>query len=226
MSLQEDGMPPVSLVSAVAGMTRTGGGAYAWSAQVEVDVANLGPTKAVGVWGHRPLDGTWRLYPGTFVRALPGGRELWRVHLVGHPVDRFALRCDVPGVAVHWDNDGGADYRLDAAEAERHDGIGTAALRRPLRVAGWSLERVGLVVDVLVAGPAEDATVGVHYTLTEPAGWSDVTGQRQRTLPPEGTSLWRVTVPMGAGVSGRFAAYVTAGGVTDWDNDFERDFRF
>lgn len=221
-------MPPVSLLSAVAGTTPSGGGAYAYSADVEAVVEHLGFAKAVGVWGHRPLDDRWQLYPGTFARSLPGGRELWRVHVVGNPVDRFALRYDVPE-GVHWDNNDGADYRLDAAEAERHDGIGTAVIGGPLRVTGWSLERVGLVVDVLVAGSAGepvDTEVGVHYTLSEWSSWSDMTGHPQRALPPDGTRLWRVTVPMGAGVSGRFAAYVVAGGVTSWDNDFERDFRF
>lgn len=220
-------MPPVRLLSAVAGTIPTGGGAYASAAQVEVVVEDLAYAKAVGVWGHRPLDGRWQLYPGTFARSLPGGRELWRVHLAGDPVDRFALRYDVAD-GVHWDNNNGADYRLDADGAERHDGIGTAVIGGPLRVVGWSLERVGLVVDVLVTGsaPAEDLVVGVHYTLSEWASWSDLTGHLQRVLPPDGTQWWRVAVPMGAGVTGRFAAYVVAAGGTSWDNDFERDFRF
>jgi hypothetical protein len=218
-------MAPVSLVSAAAGMTPTGAGSYAYSARVEAVVDDLDFAKAVGVWGHRPLDDSWQLYPGTFARALPGGRELWRVHAVGNPVDRFALRYDVLG-EVHWDNNGGADYRLDAAEAERHDGIGTAVITGPLRVVDWSLERVGLVVELLVAGTEDEIEVGVHYTLSEWSSWSDITGHPQRALPPGGTRLWRVTVPMGAGVSGRFAAYVTAGGETSWDNDFDRDFRF
>jgi hypothetical protein len=225
-------MSAVSLISAAAGMTPTGAGAYAYSARVEAVVENLDYTKAVGVWGHRPLDGTWQLYPGTFARALPGGRELWRVHLVGDPVDRFALRYDVPG-GVHWDNHDGADYRLDASAAEQPDGSGTATITGPLRVAGWSLGRSGLVVEVLAAdcdSTDSDATgdieVGVHYTLSEWASWSDVTGRPQRALPPGGTRLWRVAVPMGAGVCGRFAAYLTSGGTTSWDNDFGRDFRF
>jgi hypothetical protein len=218
-------MPPVTLLSAIAGMSPTGAGAYAYAAHVAAVVEDLGYGKAVGVWGHRPLDDSWQLYPGTFARSLPGGRELWRVHLVGNPVDRFALRYDAPG-GVHWDNNGGADHRLDAGEAQQHDGIGTAVIAGPLRVAGWSLERAGLVVDVLVADAGEEAEVGAHYTLSEWASWSDVTGRPQRVLPPGGTRLWRVTVPMGAGMSGRFAAYVVAHGVTSWDNDFERDFRF
>ena len=224
-------MAPVSLISAAAGMTPTGAGSYAYSARVEAVVDDLDYGKAVGLWGHRPLDDSWQLYPGTFARALPAGRELWRVHVVGNPVDRFALRYDVLG-AVYWDNNRGADYRLDPAEAERHDGIGTAVITGPLRVVGWSLERVGLVVEMLVAETGADAEVGVHYTLSEWASWSDITGSPQRALPPAGTGhqiatrLWRVTVPMGAGVSGRFAAYLITGGVISWDNDFGRDFRF
>ena len=64
-------MPPVRLLSAVAGTTPTGGGAYAYAAQIEAVVEDLAYAKTVAVWGHRPLDERWQLYPGTFARSLP-----------------------------------------------------------------------------------------------------------------------------------------------------------
>lgn len=223
-------MDPVKLIRAAAGMAPSGTGSYTYWTSADIVVENLAYDKVVGIWGRRPVDNTWTLYPGTYWRSVPGNREVWRVRVPGTAIDRFAVKYEAAW-SVYWDNNFGHDYVLDVTAAQQTDGIGTAVIASAVQVAGSTKDGGNLDLEILVQNLTYVKQVGIRYTTNNWGTYGEAFASYTKSYPPPSTpsqistEYWQLALPVGAG-RGEFAAFYRHNGSADWDNDFSLNFRF
>jgi hypothetical protein len=225
-------MNAVELLHAEAGSTPSGTGSYTYYTNVRVVVADLAHDKSVGLWGRNRFSGVWQFYPFGYVASLPGGVELWSGHIVNEQIDAFDVRYLTSGQA-YWDNNGGHDYLLDTTAAASTDGIGSAVIGRNVQVVSWGNSGAGqLVTGILVRDAAYAKQVGIVYTTDHWATAHTVYANFDEQFPPLDATyqlpaeLWHVSVPLGPGQSGEFAAFTLMNGATFWDNNYWLNYAF
>jgi hypothetical protein len=224
-------MAVVALLQAEAGSTPTGTGSFSYFTNFQVSVENIAFVKDVGIWGHDTASGTWGLFPCHYDHSVPNNNEVWQVHVNTTEIDAFDVRYQVAG-STYWDNNGGFNYALDTAAAHT-DGIGTAVVGPNLRAVAWGVDPSGtLNVDVLIKNLAFVKQVAIVFTVNGWLTFSNALGSFQRMFPPSTlphqiqSELWKISVPVTAGPSRKFAVFYTVGGFTYWDNNFGLDYSF
>jgi hypothetical protein len=224
-------MNAVALLRAEAGSARSGTGGSRYFSNFCVLVQNLGFAKYVGIWGHEVSTDTWSFHCCNYTRSLPGNAEIWEAS-VESPLDEFGVGYqDVAN--LHWDSNGGHNYSLDYRAAESTVGIGTAVINPALLAVSWEVDAAGnLAVDVLVKNVAFVKQVAIVYTTNNWLTLQNAFGNYSQSLAPVGSphqlnaELWEIVAPVGEGVRGQFAAFLTSAGATHWDNNFGLNYSF
>jgi hypothetical protein len=224
-------MAAVALLEADAGSAPTGTGSFSYFSNFRVVVENIAFAKIVGIWGHDPLSGVWSLFPCIFDRSVPNNLEIWRAHVNSTEIDTFDVQYQVQG-NTYWDNNSGSNYVLDTAAAHT-DGIGTAVSGPKVLAVSWGVDPGGtLSVEVLVKNLAFVKQVAIVYTVNNWSIFANAFGVFQRVFPPATmprqiqSELWKISVALTAGASGKFAVFYVVGGTTYWDNNFGLDYSF
>jgi hypothetical protein len=225
-------MSTVALLRAEAGSAPSGTGSFSYFAHFQVVVDNLAFNKLVGIWGRDPLTATFGFHACTFSRSVPNNQEVWQATINTPHIDQFAVEYEVLG-SIHWDNDGGHDYRLDTHAAESTDGVGTAILGPNVAVVSSGLDGAGnLIAELLVKNIAFQKQVAIVHTTDNWQTFQNAFGTFERTIPPAATphqpntELWRVVAPVGLNNHGQFAAFYTVQGSTFWDSNFTLNYAF
>jgi hypothetical protein len=223
-------MNAVSLMHAEAGSSPSGTGSYNYFTNCSVVVQNIAFTKVVGVWGHTN-SGNWAFFPCIHSRSVPGNNEVWQAHIDGTEIDQFAIEYQVAG-NIYWDNNSGYDYRLATGPAHT-DGIGTVVINPNVLVVAVDVDPSGnLKVEILVKNINFAKTVAITYTTDNWTTFHNVFGSYKQSYPPAkqphqvDAELWEVTVPVGVGTTGSFAAFYIVDGATYWDNNFTLNYSF
>lgn len=224
-------MNAVALLRAEAGSVVSETGRSSYFSRFSVLVQNLAFAKFVGVWGHEIWADTWSFFPCSYRRSVPGGCEIWEAS-VSLPIDQFGIGYQNQAT-LHWDTNGGRDYRLDTAAAERTVGIGSAVINPNVLGVAWEVDAAGnLTVDILVKNVAFEKQVAIAYTTNNWLTLQNAFGRHSRSLAPLSlphqlnVELWEVVAPVGAGEKGQFAAFLNVAGTTYWDNNFGLNYLF
>jgi hypothetical protein len=224
-------MAVVAMLQAEAGSAPSGTGSFTYFTNFRVVVENLAFDKIVGIWGRNAFSGGWNLFPCIFDRSVPNNLEVWRAHVTSTEIDMFDVRYEVLA-NVYWDNNGGFNYVLDNSAAHT-DGIGTAITGPNVVAVAWGVDAGGtLNVEVLVKNLAFVKQVAIVYTVNNWATFANAFGIFQRVFPPPTmphqiqSELWKISVSLTPGASGKFAVFYVVGGSTYWDNNFGLDYSF
>lgn len=225
-------MAAVALLHAEAGMTPTGTGSFSPFTNFSVVVQNLDFTKIVGIWGRDASTGAWSFSPCSYSRSVPGNLEVWVGHQGRLPPGQFDVEYQALG-NIYWDNNAGFNYALDIAATEMGDGVNTAVIGPSVYAVEFVVDGAGnLNVDVLVKNLAFAKQVALVYTTNNWVTFQNAFGSYTRSFPPAvsphqvNAELWNITVPVGAGTAGQFAAFYTVAGTTYWDNNFGLNYTF
>jgi hypothetical protein len=224
-------MKAVELLRAQAGSARSGTGSSRYFSNFSVFVQNLAFAKYVGIWGHDISTDTWSFYPCNYVRSVPGNGEIWEAS-VESPLDQFGVAYqDV--ATLYWDSNEGHYYNLDTRIAEGTIGVGTAVIIPTLLAVSWEVDAAGnLAVHVLVKNLAFEKRVAIVYTTNNWLTLQNAFGNHSQSLAPVNSphqlnaELWEIVAPVGEGVAGQFAAFLTVAGTTYWDNNFGLNYSF
>jgi hypothetical protein len=223
-------MQPVQLRYALAGSEPTPTGSYYQSSSFSVLVENLAFAKQVRILAHDSSG--WNFYPCSFSSSTPENTEIWGGGTIDIAIDQFVVEYQVQG-QTFWDNNGGANYFLDAEASFGTEGIGTVALNPFVQLYYTSLDASGrLNVNVFVKNVAFAKNVGIVFTTD---GWATnhvATGFYQQGFPPAGipsqppAELWNIAPLVGPGAHGEFAIFYDVNGNTFWDNNLNANYKF
>lgn len=206
----------------------------------EAIVANLAYAKQVHIH-YKKTDGTWGDYALAYNRPASAGKEVWSANFtntsggidlpgVGEPIE-FAVKYTVNG-ATHWDNNGGANYRI------RQDGgtilVGSNVYNAILSPTLANTTTVYGYVTVKNIAPTK--SVQIVYSLdnwattrTVPATFSSSFWSGAYSSAPNpntyGFEEWNYAIPVGTTATQlQYAIQYTVNGVTYWDNNFGRNY--
>lgn len=188
----------------------------------DIEVANLGYAKQVGIAYLQASSGQWVTEPAVYVSPTRDGRELWTV--TTWPSDAYAFYYTVNGV-TYWDNNGGKNYSTDRYI---YGGLLGAGEMIGMPRGSVPLQGGQALVDVIVRNNSYTKTIDAVYTQD---GWATpakvAPGKYIQTMP-NGFELWQFVVPVTAiADTSKFQlafSYKWSAGST-WDNNFGRNYR-
>ncbi len=209
---------------------------------VDILVKNLAYAKKVSV-RHQLKDGTWKDFPGIYVKKAGTGEELWNVNLSFNSYyqgtytlgTKFCVKYEVNG-QTYWDNNGGANYNLEA-----HGGY---LLGKSTRIASrWASQ--AKVYDqagkVYFNGAADlknlgySKTVKIHYTTNNWASTQVLPLSYNQYYAPSYASpiaspnasgvefwTWNATIPSTREI--KYYLSYNVNGSTYYDNNFGANY--